>query len=73
MSIETRSPVIEDFLQKIRVIHQRGVDRDALKEIVGLLEGLLELKALDGTVAWEVQKGEGADHDVFRVHEVKPS
>lgn len=42
MSTENRSQVIEDFLQHIRVIHQRGVDRDALKEIVSLLEGLAE-------------------------------
>ncbi|WP_296184074.1 cysteine dioxygenase [Pseudomonas sp. UBA1879] len=46
MSIETRSPVIEDFLQKIRVIHQRGVDRAALQEIVSLLEGLAERRDL---------------------------
>jgi predicted metal-dependent enzyme (double-stranded beta helix superfamily) len=32
--------VVQSFLEKIRVIHQRGVDRDALKEIVSLLEDL---------------------------------
>ena len=42
MSTENRSQVIEDFLQKIRVIHARGVDRDALKEIVSLLEDLAQ-------------------------------
>ncbi|WP_397452611.1 cysteine dioxygenase [Pseudomonas sp. NA-150] len=40
MSTATRADVIEDFLKQIRVIHQRGVDRAALEEIVSLLEGL---------------------------------
>lgn len=42
MSTLNRGEVVETFLQQIRVIHQRGVDRDALKEIVGLLEKLAE-------------------------------
>jgi predicted metal-dependent enzyme (double-stranded beta helix superfamily) len=46
MSIETRSPVIEAFLQQIRLIHQRGVDREALQQIVSLLEGLAERRDL---------------------------
>ena len=33
MSTENRAAVIEDFLKKIRVINQRGVDRAALVEI----------------------------------------
>jgi len=46
MSIFSRPDVIEDFLQKVRVIHQRGVDRAALKDIVALLEGLAERRDL---------------------------
>ncbi|AMZ70956.1 MULTISPECIES: hypothetical protein [Pseudomonas] len=46
MSIFNRPDVIEDFLQKVRVIHQRGVDRAALTEIVALLEGLAERRDL---------------------------
>ena len=46
MSIFSRPDVIEDFLQKVRVIHQRGVDRAALVEIVALLEGLAERRDL---------------------------
>jgi predicted metal-dependent enzyme (double-stranded beta helix superfamily) len=46
MSIETRTPVIEEFLQQIRLIHQRGVDRAALEQIVSLLEGLAERRDL---------------------------
>lgn len=42
MSTLNRGEVVEAFLQQIRVIHQRGVDRDALKEIVALLEKLAE-------------------------------
>ncbi|MFL6534691.1 MAG: cysteine dioxygenase [Pseudomonas sp.] len=46
MSIFKRPDVIEDFLQTVRVIHQRGVDRAALEEIVALLEGLAERRDL---------------------------
>lgn len=46
MSIENRSQVVEAFLQQIRAIHQRGVDRDALNSIVTLLEGLAERRDL---------------------------
>ncbi|MDR6957706.1 putative metal-dependent enzyme (double-stranded beta helix superfamily) [Pseudomonas brassicacearum] len=46
MSIFSRPDVIEAFLQKVRVIHQRGVDRAALSEIVGLLEELAERRDL---------------------------
>lgn len=46
MSIESRADVIEAFLQQIRVINQRGVDRAALDEIVGLLENLAERRDL---------------------------
>ncbi|NWB96703.1 cysteine dioxygenase [Pseudomonas gingeri] len=40
MSTTERANVIESFLVKIRAIHQRGVDRVALQEIVALLEDL---------------------------------
>ncbi|MBX8497913.1 cysteine dioxygenase family protein [Pseudomonas cichorii] len=40
MSNANRTQVIESFLQQIRVINQRGVDREALKEIIALLEDL---------------------------------
>lgn len=46
MTLETRTPVVEVFLDQIRQINQRGVDRDALREIVGLLEGLAERRDL---------------------------
>lgn len=46
MSIFKRPDVIEDFLQKVRVIHQPGVDRAALEDIVVLLEGLAERRDL---------------------------
>ncbi|VVO16513.1 cysteine dioxygenase family protein [Pseudomonas fluorescens] len=46
MSTVNRAAVIEDFLKKIRVIHQRGVDRAALADIVALLEALAERRDL---------------------------
>ncbi|MDB6142142.1 MAG: hypothetical protein JWP80_1186 [Pseudomonas sp.] len=46
MTPSNRAAVIETFLQQIRVIHQRGVDRAALVEIVALLEGLTERRDL---------------------------
>ncbi|MGN2437030.1 cysteine dioxygenase [Pseudomonas syringae] len=42
MSLGDRTHVIEAFLQQVRVIHERGVDRAALAEIVTLLETLAE-------------------------------
>jgi predicted metal-dependent enzyme (double-stranded beta helix superfamily) len=46
MSTLNRGEVVETFLQQIRVINQRGVDREALKEIVALLEQLAERRDL---------------------------
>ncbi|MFS2156860.1 cysteine dioxygenase [Pseudomonas sp. Pseusp122] len=46
MSTLNRGEVVETFLQHIRVINQRGVDREALKEIVALLEQLAERRDL---------------------------
>ena len=46
MSTENRAVVIEDFLKKIRVINQSGVDRSALVHIVTLLEALAERRDL---------------------------
>lgn len=46
MSTENRAAVIEDFLKKIRVINQSGVDRSALVHIVTLLEALAERRDL---------------------------
>ncbi|MPQ68161.1 MULTISPECIES: cysteine dioxygenase [unclassified Pseudomonas] len=46
MSTTERANVIESFLVKIRAIHQRGVDRAALQEIVALLEDLAERRDL---------------------------
>ena len=46
MSTENRAAVIEAFLQQIRVINQRGVDRAALVDIVSLLEQLAERRDL---------------------------
>ncbi|MCD5994569.1 cysteine dioxygenase [Pseudomonas sp. CDFA 602] len=42
MSLSDRTQAIEAFLQEVRVIHQRGLDRAALQEIVALLETLAE-------------------------------
>ena len=38
--------VVQPFLEKIRAIHQRGVNRESLGEIVGLLETLAERRDL---------------------------
>lgn len=46
MSTTERAHVIESFLVKIRAIHQRGVDRAALEQIVALLEELAERRDL---------------------------
>jgi predicted metal-dependent enzyme (double-stranded beta helix superfamily) len=46
MSTTERVNVIESFLQQIRAIHQRGVDRSALEEITALLETLTERRDL---------------------------
>jgi predicted metal-dependent enzyme (double-stranded beta helix superfamily) len=46
MSTDNRAAVIEDFLKKIRIINQRGVDRAALTQIVALLETLAERRDL---------------------------
>ncbi|SDT29421.1 Predicted metal-dependent enzyme of the double-stranded beta helix superfamily [Pseudomonas asplenii] len=46
MSTTERANVIETFLVKIRAIHQRGVDRAALEQIVTLLEELAERRDL---------------------------
>lgn len=48
MSVDAIAPdsVVQPFLEKIRAIHQRGVDREALGEIVGLLEALAERRDL---------------------------
>ena len=46
MSTFDRPDVIEAFLQKVRVIHERGVDRAALQDIVALLEELAERRDL---------------------------
>lgn len=46
MSTTERVNLIESFLQQIRAIHQRGVDRSALEEITALLETLTERRDL---------------------------
>ena len=38
--------VIQPFLAQVRAIHERGVDRAALQQIVALLEGLAERREL---------------------------
>ncbi|MGE8114617.1 MULTISPECIES: cysteine dioxygenase family protein [Pseudomonas] len=42
----SRDSVIEPFLAQVRAIHERGVDRTALQQIVVLLEGLAERRDL---------------------------
>lgn len=46
MTVTTADSVVQPFLQTIRAIHQRGVDRPALEQIVALLEGLAERRDL---------------------------
>jgi len=40
MTIENRAQAIENLLQQVRIINDRGVDRAALQEIIALLEDL---------------------------------
>ncbi|MNH11605.1 hypothetical protein D3C81_159050 [compost metagenome] len=42
----SRDSVIQPFLAQVRAIHERGVDRAALQQIVGLLEALAERREL---------------------------
>ncbi|NER60376.1 cysteine dioxygenase [Pseudomonas sp. MAFF212428] len=42
----SRESVIQPFLAHVRAIHERGVDRVALQQIVGLLEALAERRDL---------------------------
>ncbi|MGE8326899.1 cysteine dioxygenase [Pseudomonas urmiensis] len=42
----SRDSVIQPFLAQVRTIHERGVDRAALQQIVLLLEGLAERREL---------------------------
>lgn len=42
----SRDSVIQPFLAQVRAIHERGVDRAALQQIVLLLEGLAERRDL---------------------------
>ncbi|MFK5733924.1 cysteine dioxygenase [Pseudomonas urmiensis] len=42
----SRDSVIQPFLAQVRAIHERGVDRAALQQIVLLLEGLAERREL---------------------------
>lgn len=62
MSAET---VIQPFLEKIRVIHQRGVDRASLVEIVQLLEALAERHELFNFERFPAPSPEG-DNTQFR-------
>lgn len=62
MSAET---VIQPFLEKIRVIHQRGVDRASLVEIVQLLEALAERHELFNFERFPAPSSEG-DNTQFR-------
>lgn len=40
MTTENRAQAIETLLEQVRIINDRGVDRAALQEIIGLVEGL---------------------------------
>ena len=42
----SRDSVIQPFLAQVRAVHERGVDRAALQQIVRLLEGLAERREL---------------------------
>jgi hypothetical protein len=48
-------------------VHYRSNREGLAAMTLGLLEGILELMELKGTVAWKTRKGDDADHDVFRV------
>lgn len=42
----SRDSVIQPFLAQVRAIHERGIDRAALQQIIVLLEGLAERREL---------------------------
>jgi len=56
----------------IHIVHYHSERQGLGPMVVGLLEGLLELKGLTGDVTWLEKKGPGADHDIFRVVETGP-
>jgi predicted metal-dependent enzyme (double-stranded beta helix superfamily) len=70
MSTAQRADVIEDFLKDIRVIHQRGVDRAALVEIVALLEALTERRDLFNFEAFPAPTpGQGSSAFRYRLND----
>jgi predicted metal-dependent enzyme (double-stranded beta helix superfamily) len=70
MSTAQRADVIEEFLKEIRVIHQRGVDRAALVEIVGLLEALSERRDLFNFQAFPAPiPGQGSSAFRYRLND----
>ena len=70
MNTSNRADVIEDFLKEVRVIHQRGVDRSALKQIVVLLEALAERRDLFNFEAFPApEPGQGSTAFRYRLND----
>ena len=76
--------VVQPFLEKIRAIHQRGVDHNALSEIVSLLETLAERRDLfnferfpapageDGTVQFRYRLNDDGDTPTLYLNSLLP-
>jgi hypothetical protein len=58
---------VESPEDNVHDVHYRSERPGLGPMVLGLLEGLLELKKLQGTVTWTQRKGDAHDHDVFRV------
>ena len=70
MNTPNRADVIESFLKDVRVIHQRGVDRAALKQIVVLLEALAERRDLFNFEAFAApEPGQGSTAFRYRLND----
>ena len=48
-------------------VHYRSTREGLAPMVLGLLEGILELKSVEGSTTWTTKKGDDSDHDVFRI------
>ncbi|SFA88044.1 hypothetical protein SAMN03159488_00894 [Pseudomonas sp. NFIX10] len=70
MTTPDRADIIENFLKQVRVIHQRGVDRAALEQIVVLLEALAERRDLFNFEAFPApESGQGSTAFRYRLND----